>query len=583
MSKIIKCLKKREWVFLAITLVFAVCQVWLDLKLPDYMSEITKLVQTDGSAMSDILVAGGYMLACALGSLLLTIAVGFFAAQVASTIAMRLRADIFEKTISFSMVDLNQFSTGSLITRTTNDITQIQSFVAMGYIAAVRAPLLAVCAILKIWNKNASFTTVTLIAVLSLVAVLIVILTLAVPKSKQIQKLTDSLNTVVREHLTGVRVVRAYNAEDFQEEKFEKTNEKVAYAHTFVNRSTAFMFPYMTFIMSSLTLIIYWLGAYLINEAQMMDKLTIFSDMVVFSSYAMQIIMAFMMLTFTMMMAPRVFVAIGRIKEVLDFDNKIKDGKITKTEQKSPVSLEFKNVSFSYASSEEAVLDNISFKINKGETASFIGATGSGKTTIVNLILRFYDCTDGEILVDGVNVKQYTQKALREKLGLVSQKAIIFSGDISSNIAFGLDDDFSKEQIEKAVEIAQARDFVEKSGIHKEISQSGLNLSGGQKQRLSIARAIYKEPEIYIFDDCFSALDYKTDKVLRAQLLKETKEATKIMVAQRISTVKDSDQIIVLDSGKIAGIGTHKQLLENCQIYYEIASSQLSKEELEYA
>lgn len=581
MKKIVDCLQKREWIYLLITLVFAVGQVWLDLKLPDYMSEITVLVQTEGSAMSEVLTAGAYMLACALGSLVLTVCVGFFAARVSATVAMRLRGKVYDKTLSFSMADMNSFSTGSLITRSTNDITQVQNFIALGYIAAIRAPLLAVWAITKIWSKNASFTTITLIAVLCLICVSVLLITFAFPKFKVIQKLTDDLNTVVREHLTGVRVVRAYNAEEYQEEKFETTNEKVAKTHIFVNRLTAAFSPYMTFLMSALTLAIYWLGTFLINDALGAEKLTIFSDMVVFSSYAMLIVMAFMMLTFTFIMAPRVMVALGRIGEVIDYENNIVDGEIDTSNQVSPVSVEFKNVTFHYPGGEEPVLNNVSFKINKGETASFIGATGSGKSTIVNLILRFYDVTSGEILVDGINIKNYTVHALREKLGLVSQKAVLFSGDISSNIAYGVDENL--EQINFAVGISQSKDFVEKVGVKGRVSQGGLNLSGGQKQRLSIARAIYKNPDIYIFDDCFSALDYRTDKTLRAQLLKETAGKTKLIVAQRISTVKDSDQIIVIDSGEVVGMGKHRELLENCRIYLEIAQSQLSKEELEYA
>lgn len=582
MSKIIKCLHKREWLYILTTAFVLTFQVWLDLKIPDFMSEITVLIQTNGT-VSEILTTGGYMLLCSIASVALVFVSGFFAARIAATVAMRLRAQVFDKTLSFSMADMLGFTTGSLITRTTNDITQVQQIISMGYIAAIRAPFMAICAIYKIFGKNSSFSVVTIIAVASLVMVLIVILCLAVPKSKKIQWLTDKLNTVVREHLTGVRVVRAYNAEEYQEAKFEKVNEEVSSANIFVNRSTALLSPYMTFLMSSLTLAIYWVGAILINEADILDKITIFSDMVVFSSYAMMIIMSFMMLTFTSMSLPRVVVALGRISEVIDFENKIVDGEIDSDVVKSNIAVEFKNVTFSYPGSDEAVLDNISFKIGAGETAAFIGSTGSGKSTIVNLILRFYDCTSGEILVDGVNVKQYTQRALREKLGLVSQKAILFSGDISSNIAFGLDSGVDEKMVDTAVEVAQAKDFVDKIGTHASVSQGGLNLSGGQKQRVSIARAIYKQPRIYILDDCFSALDYATDKNLRACLLEKTKGSTKLMVAQRISTVKDADQIIVLDGGKIAGLGKHRDLLKTSSVYQEIAQSQLSKEELEYA
>lgn len=584
MKKIISCFSRREWIFVVLTFFVLSFQVWLDLKLPDYMSEITTLVQTEGSVMSDILVAGGFMLLCAVGGLILTIAAGFFAAQIAAKVARDLRQQVFEKTLSFSMSDLNEFTTGSLITRTTNDITQIQTYIALGYVAFIRAPLMAIFAISKIVGKNLTFSVAALIGVATLAIVLSTVMILSIPKSKKLQALTDGLNTVVREHLTGVRVVRAYNAEEYQENKFEKNNEEVRYTNTFVNRTTAMMAPYMTFLFSSLNLAIYWLGATLITNADMTDKLQIFSDMVVFSSYTMLIVMAFMMLTMTFIMLPRVVVALGRVKEVIDFDNTIKDGNLTESDNSlSPVSVEFKNVSFSYPNSEESVLEDISFSIKKGETTAFIGSTGSGKSTIVNLILRFYDCTKGEILIDGMNIKKYTQEALRQKMGLVSQKAILFSGDITSNIAYGIEENIDDNQVKKAVSIAQAEDFIGKTGRHGRVSQGGLNLSGGQKQRLSIARALYRDADIYIFDDCFSALDYRTDRALRKDLLKETAGATKLMVAQRISTVKDADQIIVLDGGKVVGADSHRNLLKNCNVYIEIAHSQLSKEELEHA
>lgn len=583
MSRIFKSFTWKEWVLLAITVVLTVGQVWLDLKIPDYMSEVTILVQTAGSTMAEVLESGSWMLLCSLGSLAITIVISFFAAKIATKSAMRMRDDIYKKTISFSMADMTDFTTGSLITRTTNDITQVQTFMAMGYVVMVRAPFMCVFAIAKILDKNVSFSIVTAIAVAILLCVITTLLTLTIPKSKRLQKLIDGLNTVVREHLTGVRVVRAYNAEVYQEEKFEKVNEDVASTTTFVNRAMAFMHPFMSNLMTGLTLAIYWVGAILINEAVGADKITIFSDMVVFSSYAMMVIMSFMMLTMIFMTLPRVIVALGRIDEVISFDNVIKDGKRTEGNAASPVAVEFKNVTFSYGDSEESVLENISFKIEKGQTAAFIGATGSGKSTIVRLILRFHEVTSGEILIDGVNVKEYTQHALRAKLGLVSQSAILFEGDITSNIAFGIEENISEESLNKAVEIAQAKDFVDTIGLEGSVSQGGLNLSGGQKQRVSIARALYKKSEIYIFDDCFSALDYRTDKMLRAKLREETEGATKLMVAQRISTVKDADQIIVLDSGKVAGIGTHRELLSGNDIYREIAESQLSKEELNYA
>ncbi len=583
MSRIIKNFKLREWIFIAVTFCLTIGQVWLDLKIPDYMSEVTILVQTEGSTMAEILSTGGWMLLCSIGSLILTITISFFAAQIATTVAMRMRAEVYNKTISFSMADMTGFTTGSLITRTTNDITQIQLFMAMGYTAFLRAPFMCIMAITKILDKNISFSIVTGVAVCVLLVTVTILLSLTIPKSQRLQKLIDNLNTVVREHLTGVRVVRAYNAEDYQEDKFEKANEDVTRTNTFVNRTMAFMHPFMTNLMTGLTLAIYWVGAILINDAVGYDKLTIFSDMIVFSSYAMMIIMSFMMLTITFVMLPRVIVALGRVNEVVNFENKIVDGAVTSKKELCPISVEFKNVTFSYGDSEEAVLEDISFRIERGQTAAFIGSTGSGKSTIVRLILRFHDVTKGEILVDGVNVKDYTQHALREKLGLVSQNAILFNGDITSNIAFGMEDNISVEQLDKAVEIAQAKDFIDTIGLDGRVSQGGLNLSGGQKQRVSIARAIYKKSEIYIFDDCFSALDYRTDKMLRAKLREETEGATKLMVAQRISTVKDADQIIVLDSGKVAGIGTHRELLAGNEIYREIAESQLSKEELNYA
>ncbi len=583
MSRVVKSFTKKEWVFLMLTVVLTVGQVWLDLKIPDYMSEVTMLVQTPGSTMGEILNAGGWMLLCAIGSLIITVMIGYFAAKIATKSAMRMRDDVYKKTISFSMADMTGFTTGSLITRTTNDITQVQMFMSMGYVVMIRAPFMCIFAIGKILNKNMSFTIVTAVAVGVMICVIGTLLTLTIPKSKKLQKLIDGLNTVVREHLTGVRVVRAYNAEAYQEDKFEKVNEDVARTNTFVHRTMAFMHPFMSNVMTGLTLAIYWVGAVLINEAVGPEKLTIFSDMVVFSSYAMMVIMSFMMLSMIFMLMPRVIVALGRIDEVISFENKIQDGSITEGGQESPVAVEFKHVSFAYGDSEESVLEDVSFKIEKGQTAAFIGSTGSGKSTIVRLIMRFHEVTKGEILVDGINVKDYTQQALREKLGLVSQSAILFEGNITSNIAFGIEEGVSKEDLDKAVEIAQAKDFVDTIGLDGRVSQGGLNLSGGQKQRVSIARALYKKAEIYIFDDCFSALDYKTDKMLRAKLNEETKGATKLMVAQRISTVKDADLIIVLDSGTVAGIGSHRSLLDTNEIYREIAESQLSKEELNYA
>ncbi len=580
MNEIFKSFKKREVIFTVCSIFVTFAQVWLDLKIPDYMATVTRLVQTPGSSMSEIINTGGLMLLCSIGGLLLTFIVSYFAAQIAATVAMRLREKVYKKTLSFSLGEMNDFSTASLITRTTNDITLLQAFIALGYVAIVRAPIMAVWAITKIAGKNPTFTVVTAIGIVVLLVVIITVLVMALPKSKVLQTLTDKLNLVTREQLQGVRVVRAYNAQDYQKTKFAKVNEQVTKSNIFINRATAFVGPFMMFLMSALTLSIYWIGVYLINSSVGPDKLLIFSDMVVFSSYALQIVIAFMMLTISLVSLPRTVVAANRIKEVINSENKIVNGEGEKEVQQE-VSVEFKNVQFSYHGGEEAILNDISFKVNKGETVAFIGSTGSGKSTLINLIPRFFDCTKGEILVDGINVKDYNQEALRDKIGLVTQKAILFSGTIASNIAFG-EDDYDEKRLETAVDIAQAKDFVDKVGFDGDVSQGGLNLSGGQKQRVSIARAIYKDPEIYIFDDCFSALDYKTDKKLRQELDKHTKNSTKIMVAQRISTIKDANCIFVLNDGGIVGRGTHNDLLSNCEVYREIAESQLSKEELGY-
>ncbi|MFS0634861.1 ABC transporter ATP-binding protein [Mesobacillus foraminis] len=585
MLRIFKYFQKKEWLLVLCSLVFIVTQVWLDLKLPDYMHEITMLVQTEGSRMSDVLLQGIYMILCAIGSMAAAMLVGFFAAKVAAGFSVRLRGMVFDKTMSFSMEEINGFSTSSLITRSTNDITQIQLLIAMGLQAIVKAPILAVWAIFKIMGKSWQWTAATGFAVGFLILMLSIIIFVALPKFKMIQSLTDNLNMVTRENLTGIRVVHAYNAERYQEEKFEKANNDLTKTNLFTNRTMAIMMPTMGLIMSGISLAIYWIGAFLINDASAPDKLTLFSDMVVFSSYAMQVIMAFMMLSIVFIMLPRASVSAKRINEVLDTNTKIDDGGLAEGEIGLAGEVEFRNVSFKYPDASEYILHNISFTAHKGETVAFIGSTGSGKSTLINLIPRFYDATEGEVLVDGVNVKNYTQEALHNKLGYVSQKAILFSGTVSSNVAYGDIGKNSKNEtaIRKAVEIAQGTEFIEKMEGQYEgsIAQGGTNLSGGQKQRLSIARAIYKNPEIYLFDDSFSALDYRTDRVLRSLIKKEIKEATKLIVAQRIGTIKDADRIIVLDEGKIAGIGTHDELMLNCGVYQEIAYSQLSKEELE--
>ncbi|MDB8552964.1 ABC transporter ATP-binding protein [Turicibacter sanguinis] len=585
MGEIFKHLKKPEWGGMIVCLIFIVTQVWLDLKLPDYMSEITRLVQTEGSAMGDIWVQGSYMLFCALGSLISAVIVGFFAARIAATLSKRLRESLYTKVESFSMQEINQFSTASLITRSTNDITQVQMVFAMGLQVMIKAPILAVWAILKILGKNFEWSLVTAGAVCVLLVMLSIILIFAVPKFKIIQGLTDNLNLVTRENLTGIRVVRAYNAENYQEEKFENANNILTRTHLFTGRIMAIMGPGMTLIMSGLSLAIYWIGAYLIEAADRMDKIGLFSDMVVFSSYSIQVVMAFMMLTMIFIMLPRATVSAKRIMEVLNTPLSIVDGtKQAPTDRVGEV--EFRNVSFKYPDAEEYVIENISFKANRGETVAFIGSTGSGKSTLINLVPRFYDATEGEVLVDGMNVKDYKQSDLNNKLGYVSQKAVLFAGTVESNIAFGDNGrQMAKlDQVKKAITIAQGRDFVEKMDrtYHSSIAQGGSNVSGGQKQRLAIARAICRDPEIYIFDDSFSALDYKTDRVLRAALRQETKDATHLIVAQRIGTIIHADKIIVLDEGKMVGIGTHQELLKNCEVYRQIAYSQLSKEELEH-
>ncbi|MFT9820883.1 ABC transporter ATP-binding protein [Lysinibacillus sp. NPDC056185] len=585
MLKIFKYLKPKEWTLIVASIVFIVGQVWLDLKLPDYMAKITTLVQTEGSKTSEIWTAGGKMLLCALGSMILAIIVGYFAAKVATSLSKELRKGVFNKTLSFSMEEINGFSIASLITRSTNDITQIQQTVAMGLQVMIKAPILATWAILKIMGKSWEWSAATGVAVIVLLILIGNLIIFVLPKFKVVQKLTDNLNRVTREGLTGIRVVHAYNAQGYQEEKFEKVNNNLTDTNLFVNRLMALMQPGMGLIMSGLTLSIYWIGAHLINNAAGMDRIGKFSDMVVFSSYAMQVVMAFMLLSMTFILLPRAAVSAARINEVLNTPQTIIDGATQTSPKGIEGEIELRNVSFKYPNAEDYVLKDISFTAHKGETVAFIGSTGSGKSTLINLIPRFYDATDGEVLVDGINVKEYAHEALYNKLGYVSQKAVLFSGTVKSNVAYGDNGQTSStdEEIKKAVEIAQGQEFVEKMDGEYEtaIAQGGTNLSGGQKQRLSIARAVNRNPEIFIFDDSFSALDYKTDRQLRSTLKKETKGATSLIVAQRIGTIKDADKIIVLDEGKIVGMGTHSELLKTCNTYQEIAYSQLSKEELE--
>lgn len=583
MLKILKYLKKQEWVYVVFSVAFIAVQVWLDLKLPDYMSDITTLIQTEGSTMREILVQGGYMLLCALGSMATSIVVGFFAAKVAAGLARRLRGMVYDKTLSFSMEEINSFSSASLITRTTNDIVQIQMIIAMGLQVMVKGPILAVWAIVKIAGKSWQWTTATGVAVIILIAVFGIIIGLAMPKFKRIQSLTDNVNRVSREQLIGLRVVRAYNAEEYQEDKFEVANEELTRTNRFAFTVMAIMVPSITLIQSGLSLAVYWLGAHMIEAAAFEDKVQLFSNMVVFSAYAIQVIMAFMLMAMIFIMLPRANVSALRIMEVLDKKIHITDGKRKEGAAGEKGTIEFKDVSFRYPDAAENMIEHISFTARKGETVAIIGSTGSGKSTLVNLIPRFYDATEGQVLVDGVDVREYNQKALRDKIGYVSQKAILFSGTVSTNVAYGdMGESMTGDQIRRGVRIAQAEEFVQKmDGTYDaHIAQGGSNVSGGQKQRLSIARAIARNPEIYIFDDSFSALDYKTDRILRNALKKEIKDATMLIVAQRIGTIKDADRIIVLDDGKVAGMGTHEELLKNCRTYQEIAYSQLSKEEL---
>lgn len=584
MLKLFKNLSRKDWLFAGISLIFIVAQVWLDLKIPDFMSEITMLVQTKGSTMGDILTSGGKMLACALGSLAACVLVAVFASRIASNFGAALRERLFDKVQSFSMEEIGGFSTASLITRSTNDVTQVQMLVVMGLQVIIKAPIMAVWAILKISNKSWQWTLSTASAVVLLLTIVIICVSLAMPKFKKLQRLTDDINRVTRENLTGLRVIRAYNAENYQETKFENANTELTNTNLFTARTMSVMMPLIQMIMNGLSLAVYWIGAVLIDKADMTKKMTLFSDMVVYSSYAMQVVMSFMMLVVIFIMLPRASVSAKRILEVLETNPTITDGTVKETPGDIKGEIEFRNVSFKYPDADDYVLQNITFTAHKGETIAFIGATGCGKSTAVNLVPRFYDATKGEILVDGINVKDYTQYALRNKIGYVSQKATLFGGTVKSNIAFGDNgkNSFLESDVVSAVYTAQASDFVENmvDGYDGFVAQGGANFSGGQKQRLSIARAICRRPEIFIFDDSFSALDYKTDKKLREALKTECADATKLIVAQRIGTIRDADQIIVLDEGQIAGMGTHDELMKNCEIYRQIAYSQLSKEEL---
>lgn len=587
MLRILKHLRWKEWLLVAACVVLIVGQVQLDLALPDYMSEITRLVQTEGSQMSDILFAGGKMLLCALGSMLLTVCTTFFTAQIASRFSARLRGEMYRKVVGFSNEEINRFSTASLITRTTNDISQLQMFFSFGMQSLIKAPIMAFIAVGKISTKSWEWSLLTG-GVIAFVCVLLVFIMLyAVPRMKKMQTLTDNLNRITRENLTGLQVVRAYNAENYQEGKFAKANEEMTRNSQQANIAMSVMNPGMNLAMNGLTLGIYWIGAALISAisltspAAMMERIGLFSDMVVFMQYAMQVIMAFLMLVMIFVMLPRVTVSAGRVNEVLDTKARIVDGKETQGKPGMKGEIEFRDVSFRYPDADGDTIHHISFTAHHGQTVALIGATGCGKSSIINLIPRLYDAASGQVLVDGVDVRDYTQDALRSKIGFVPQKAFLFSGTVSSNVGYG-EDTASGAAIRKAVSIAQAAEFVESPevGYSGTVAQGGSNFSGGQKQRLSIARAVARDPEILVFDDSFSALDYKTDRALRQALRQQTSGTTNIIVAQRIGTIRDADCILVIENGAIVGKGTHRELMESCKVYQEIAYSQLSKEEL---
>ncbi len=582
---IAKQLNKRQYGLILIVIALIVLQVFLELKIPDYMSEITILVQSADGALSDILICGLKMLVFAISSALSAVIVGYIVAKISAGVSKTLREKIFDKVQNFSSNEIKGFSTASLITRSTNDITQIQMFVVMGLQALIKAPIMAVWALVKITGKSFEWSIATALAVLFLFVLVIVVTTTVLPRFKRMQTLTDNLNRITRENLTGIRVVRAYNAEEYQSNKFEVANSELTKNNLTANRVMALLSPSMTAVMSFLPLSIYLIGAYIINSAHVVEKLIIFSDMVVFSSYAIQVVMSFVMLVMIFIMLPRASVSVKRINEVLNTNSSIQDGMGVIVDDKNKGKVEFRNVSFKYNDADEKVLEDISFTCTRGETVAFLGSTGSGKSTLINLIPRFYDVSEGEILVDGRNVKDYNLKDLRDRIGYVSQRAVLFTGSVLSNVALGNNENPDEDNIHSAIDISQSTDFVAKMdmGVNARISQGGKNVSGGQKQRLSIARAIAKQPEILIFDDSFSALDYKTDKLLRAELGAKLKDTTMLIVAQRIGTIKDADKIIVLDEGKMVGIGTHEELLTSCDVYREIALSQLSEEELKNA
>ena len=579
--KIFRYLNKKQWIQILLSLVFIVTQVFLDLKIPDYMSKITMYVESPGHTVSDIIGEGKWMLLCAFGSLLSAIIVGYLASKISASFSKNLRSRIFSKVESFSMKEINEFSTASLITRSTNDITQIQMVIVIGLQILIKAPIMAVWAIKKIYNKGFEWTMATAVTVLILIVFVAILMVMVMPKFRMMQTLTDNINRILRENLTGLAVIRAYNSEDYREGKFDEANIDLTSTQLFTSRAMSTLFPMINFSMSMLTLVIYFIGAGLINAAQMMDKYVLFSNMVVFSSYAMQVIMSFMMMSMIFIMVPRAEISAKRINEVLDTELSIKEGNLDSSNEDYEYEIEFDDVSFKYTDSEQYILQNIDFKVKKGEKVAIIGSTGSGKSTILNLLLRFYDATEGVVKIQGVDIRKYKLKFLYEKIAAVLQKSFLFKGDIKSNISFG-DEDTDTKMVEEAADTSQSMEFIDKFGdkYDHEIAQLGKNVSGGQKQRLSIARAIYRKPDIFLFDDSFSALDFKTDSELRHQLKENNPDSTTIVVAQRVGSIMDSDQIIVLENGQIAGIGKHKDLLKNCEVYKEIAYSQLTEEEL---
>ena len=585
MIKLFKNLEKKDIIMIIFVFALIVFQVWLDLKLPDYMSQITTLIQKDGSTMQDILTQGMYMIFCSLGSLISAVIVGYLTATISSNFSMNLRKKIFNKVMLFSTAEIKKFQTSSLITRTTNDVTQMEMLIAFGMQMLIKAPIMAIWAITKILNKSLELSILTGICVIVLLITIFIIMFNVLPRFKIIQKLVDKINGLTRENLTGVRVIRAFNAEEYQKDKFKETNENLTNNQLFTQKAFSFMNPMMNLVMHSLSLGIYFIGAILIENAGMYDKIQTFSNIVVFTSYGMQVIMSFLMLAMIFMIIPRAQISANRINEILDEKLSIIEGNYNE-KAKIDGEVEFKDVSFKYPDADEYLIKNISFKVKKGETIAFIGSTGSGKSTLINLVPRFYDATDGKVLVDGVDVRDYKLSDLHDKIGYISQKAFMFDASIKDNIKYGKSSKkITDKKVKEAIKIAQAEEFVSRleDGINSHIARGGTNISGGQKQRLSIARAIAKDPEIYIFDDSFSALDFKTDLKLRQELKKYTKDAIVMIVAQRIGTIMNSDKIVVLEDGNCVGIGTHKQLLENCDVYKEIALSQLSKEELENA